>query len=320
MKNGNYAVLDLGTNTFNLLIVNITNNIKTELAHERISVKIGKGGIQHNHITTDACHRAVDAVKHFRGIIDSFGVKNISAVATSAFRNAHNGKELAARIKLEADVDIQIIDGENEAELIYYGVKSAMDIGDQVSLIMDIGGGSVEFILCDSLHVFWKKSYEIGAQRLVDMFHNEDPIDWSSVEALDKYLDKTLIELHRQVQKYRPTVLIGSSGTFDTLCDIYIHDFNIDYELESGTEFEFPIAYFEVIYRKIVQKNLAERRNISGMSEMRVDMIVVAVCLIEYILKKYSIERLRTSLCSLKEGLLFLMNGPSTSNIQFEIA
>lgn len=308
MKNGNYAVLDLGTNTFNLLAINIENNVKTIIHTDRVPVKIGKDGIQNKLITEEACNRAIDAIRYFKKSIDYYKVESIQAVATSAFRNANNGLELAHRIKKETGIEIQIIDGNQEAELIYYGVKSGMQIGDEISLIVDIGGGSVEFIICDENHIYWKKSYEIGAQRLLDKFHKTDPIPLDNIEELYNYLDISLEELHQKMNQFKPKILIGSSGTFDTICQIYINENNLDYDLESGTEFEIPYQYFESLFKNIVTKNVEERLQISGMSKMRVDMIVVASCIIDFLLKKYNLNRIRTSFYSLKEGLLYIMN------------
>ena len=212
------------------------------------------------------------------------------------------------RIKSETGIDVQIIDGNREAELIYYGVKSALTIGDEVSLILDIGGGSIEFIICDENHIFWKKSFEIGAQRLLDKFHFSDPISLFSLDEMNRFFDSHLVELKIQVERLKPTVLIGSSGTFDTLCEIYIQEHNLDYDLESGTEFELPIKYFDKLFHTLISKPVEDRKKIPGMSEMRVDMIVVATCLIDYVLRRYQIQKIRTSFYSLKEGLLYIMN------------
>lgn len=308
MKDGNYSVLDLGTNTFNLLTINVENNVKTVIHHDRVPVKIGKGGIQNKVITEDACIRAVDAVKYFKKSIDLQQVINVKAVATSAFRNADNGIDLAKRIQKETGIEVQIIDGNKEAELIYYGVKSALDLGDEISLIVDIGGGSVEFIICDENHIFWKKSYEIGAQRLFDRFHYSDPIELKEVDELYHFFDDNLTELQTQVNRLKPTIMVGSSGTFDTLCEIYIQEHNLDYDLESGTEFELPIDYFESLFHLLITKKVEDRKKIPGMSEMRADMIVVASCLIDYVVRRYKIKKIRTSFYSLKEGLLYIMN------------
>ncbi|MFN0049304.1 MAG: exopolyphosphatase [Cytophagales bacterium] len=308
MKDGNYSVLDLGTNTFNLLTINVEKNVRTIVHHDRVPVKIGKGGIQNKVITDDACQRAVEAIKYFKKSIDELAVLSVQAVATSAFRNAENGVWLANRIKAETGIDVQIIDGNREAELIYFGVKSAMDIGDEISLIIDIGGGSVEFIICDHNHIFWKKSYEIGAQRLLDKFHTSDPISFDALQDMYHFFDENLVELKEQMQILKPTALIGSSGTFDTLCEIYIQEHKLDYDLESGTEFELPFMYFQQLFKTMVKMPVEERKKIHGMSEMRVDMIVVATCLIDFVLKMHPIKKIRTSFYSLKEGLLYIMN------------
>jgi exopolyphosphatase/guanosine-5'-triphosphate,3'-diphosphate pyrophosphatase len=309
MKEGNFAVLDLGTNTFNILIVNIEGNIKSILAHDRYAVKIGKGGIQDKLITEEASLRALDALIIFRKLIDKYEVKidHVKATATSAFRNAKNGNELVARIKTETGITVDVIDGDKEAELIYFGVKAAMDIGDDTALIMDIGGGSVEFIICNEHHIFWKKSYEIGAQRLLDRFHTVDPIRPDDIEEMFSYLSETLVELQNQIAVFKPKTLIGSSGTFDTLCEIFIQEFNLDYKLETGTEFELPINYFGELFLKLVSKDLEKRKAIPGMSLMRVDMIVVSICLIDYVLENFYINKIRVSFYSLKEGMLYLM-------------
>jgi len=308
MEDGNYSVLDLGTNTFNLLTINVEKNVRTIIHHDRVPVKIGKGGIHNKIITEDACIRAIDAVKLFKKSIDLQKVHYVQAVATSAFRNADNGQDLVYRIKNETGIEVQIIDGNREAELIYYGVKSALDIGDDISLILDIGGGSVEFIICDENHIFWKKSYEMGAQRLLDKFHCQDPISPRAVDEMNNFFDDNLSELQEQILRLNPTVLIGSSGTFDTLCDIYIQEYNLDYDLESGTEFEIPLKYFDWLFHTLITKSVEERKLIPGMSEMRVDMIVVSTCLIDYVLRRYSLKKIRTSFYSLKEGLLYVMN------------
>ncbi|MDX2189834.1 MAG: exopolyphosphatase [Bacteroidota bacterium] len=309
MRTDNYAVLDLGTNTFNLLILNIGSTSKTILHQDRYAVKIGKGGIHDQIITDDAFNRAVDAVAYFKKEINKHHVplENVKAVATSAFRNAINGVELADKIKEKTGIEVEIIAGEREAELIYYGVKSALTIGDETSLIMDIGGGSVEFIICDENNIFWKKSYEIGAQRLLDIYHKTDPIQSEQIERLYIFLEKTLTDLQKNINLFKPRTLIGSSGTFDTLCEIYLQKNNIDHILDSGTEFELPLNAFGELFLQLVSKNVEERKKIPGMSEMRVDMIVVASCLIDYVLKSFYFNKMRVSFYSLKEGIFYLM-------------
>lgn len=309
MKEGKYAVLDLGTNTFNLLVMEIKKGKYHILEHLRTSVKIGAGGIQKNIITEDAYQRAIDAIVEFKKIIDNFSIptKNITAIATSAFRNAKNGIELSQKIFEKTGIKIKIIQGDKEAELIYYGVKAAMNIGLEPALLIDIGGGSVEFIICNHENILWKQSFEIGAQRLFNNYHTTDPILQSSLDDLQSFLFKELAPLKDAISKFHPKTLIGSSGTFDTLCEIYLEEHKIKHDLYAGTEYELPIHYFGEIYYKIIVKNVEERKKIKGMSHMRVDMIVVACAIIDYVLRTYYLQRLRVSFYSLKEGVMYLM-------------
>ena len=298
------AVIDLGTNTFHLLLASIEGNGFQTLYKEKIAVKIGQGGINEGYITEEAKTRAFAAIEKFKILIDKEGIKNIYATATSAIRNAKNGVEFTREVYKKPSIKIRLIDGEQEAEYIHYGVSKAIKIGKEPALIMDIGGGSIEFILCNNQEVFWKGSFEIGAQRLLDRFHYHDPIHKEEIENLDAYLEESLIRLDDIIKKIKPTSLIGSSGTFDTLSDIYSFKNNIERTTEL-TELPLPLESFFEMHQEIIQKDRTQRLDIPGMIELRVDMIVVASCLINFILRKYKIDNMRVSTYALKEGLLF---------------
>lgn len=298
------AILDLGTNTFHLLIADIVDDEFFVVYKEKIAVRIGEGGINRSTITPEASQRALDAIHAFAGIIQLKKVSKIKATATSAIRNATNGKELLRKIRQQSGINIRTISGDEEAELIYKGVNSALDIGTKPVLIMDIGGGSIEFIIGNNEAILWKKSYETGAQRLLDKFHKHDPITDEELNSLAAYLNNQLTELLEKLKNFNPVTLIGSSGTFDTLSDIYceINDLS-----KNGMETEIPfdIDFFEPLYRELIKKNKIQRLAIPGMIEMRVDMIVVATALIHFILQKHNFEAFRVSTYALKEGVLF---------------
>lgn len=298
------AVIDLGTNTFHLLLASINGDNFQTLYKEKIAVKIGQGGINEGYITEDARERAFAAMESFRGLIDQEGIKMVYATATSAIRNAKNGVAFTEEVFERTGIKIRIISGEQEADYIHYGVSKAVKFGKETSLIMDIGGGSIEFILCNEEQVFWKGSFEIGAQRLLDKFHYHDPIHKEEILNLEKYLATNLQRLDKAIKKYNPTSLIGSSGTFDTLSDIYTFENNIDRD-PNQTELPLPLEKYFEIHEEIIHKDRAQRLAIPGMIELRVDMIVVASCLINFILKNYGILSLRVSTYALKEGLLF---------------
>ncbi|MDQ4140147.1 MAG: phosphatase, partial [Bacteroidota bacterium] len=176
MKNRRIALIDMGTNTFHLLIAEIKPEGEPEtLVKLKESVKLGQDGISLGAIAPDAVERALQTLTNFKVEIDKYDVSEVRAVATSAVRNAANGAKLTAAILKQTGIEVEVISGDREAELIYYGVKLALEIGSERSLIIDIGGGSVEFIICDGDTIFWKQSFEIGAQRLMDKFFINDP-------------------------------------------------------------------------------------------------------------------------------------------------
>jgi len=297
------AIIDLGTNTFHLLIATWDKTGLHVVHRERVAVKIGKGGINQDLIQNEAVSRAVEALKKFKLKIDQLTVPTIYAFGTSALRNAKNAKEVIQAIKHATNIEVQIISGEQEAEFIYLGVRSAFDLGDHTSLIIDIGGGSVEFIIGNKTEIFWKKSIEIGAQRLLEEFQKHDPITQEEITNLDAYFTTSLSELHTALNMYHPTTLVGSSGTFDTLSDMYCVENNIQ-KGENDSETPFSIQSFYPIYKDLITKTRSDRMLMPGMIEMRVDMIVVACCLIRYLLDHSNFQNIRVSSYALKEGVL----------------
>jgi exopolyphosphatase/guanosine-5'-triphosphate,3'-diphosphate pyrophosphatase len=293
----------MGTNTFHLLIAEVENGAFDVIHKEKIAVRLGAGGINMGLINPEAMDRALTALVLFKSQIDSYEIHDIYATATSAIRNAENGNELVRMIKQKTGIKTKIISGQEEASYIYKGVINALNISSCTNLIMDIGGGSIELILADSNGLLWKQSFEIGAQRMIEKFHLHDPILPNEIAALNVYLDSNLKELHTACQQFKPDVLIGSSGTFDTLSDI--HQKKERYSIsKNATELPYSLNAFNEIYKDLVSKNREERLAIDGMIPLRVDMIVVASVLIKYIIESLEIKNIRISAYALKEGLL----------------
>jgi exopolyphosphatase/guanosine-5'-triphosphate,3'-diphosphate pyrophosphatase len=302
--NERIAIIDLGTNTFHLLIAEKGGQI---LHGEKRPVKIGKNGINKGIIPADGFARALSCLRDFKAKMDAFGANEARAFGTSALRNATNAAQLIEEVKLSTGINIEVISGDQEAELIYYGVRSAVKLGKDRSLIVDIGGGSVEFIIADGQKIFWKQSIEIGAQRLLEKYQKHDPILPEEVAALENEFDQSLKALTDAVGEFKPTVLVGSSGTFDTLSEIYCIAHNIDISKELPST-PLTTSYFFKIHKVLLESNRAERMQIAGMIDMRVDMIVVASCLVNYLIRKFNFEKVKVSSYSLKEGVLASWN------------
>lgn len=300
------GIIDLGTNTFHLLIIDKDGYTVKTLFKESRPARIGLGGIEKDIITAEGIGRALDVLQFFRQQLDLFNVasENTFAFGTSAIRNAKNKDQFLEEVLTKTNISITVIDGACEAEYIYKGVRYGTKLGSEPVLIMDIGGGSVEFIIGNDHQIFWKQSFEIGGQRLMDRFMKNDPISEGDRKKLYNYLDENLISLANAIHQYAPGRLVGSSGTFDTLIDIdYQHRLQ-EWRPKNETDFALPLEEFYRSYDLIVGKGHAQRMEIPGMIPLRVDMIVVAVCLIDFVLKRHSIKEIQVSAYALKEGVL----------------
>lgn len=301
------AIIDMGTNTFHLMLATITEEGFTINYREKVAVKIGMGGINQGYITHEGIERAIGAMKSFRVTIGDERIETALAFGTSALRNARNGEQAVKAIETATGIKTQIISGLQEAEYIYKGARAAIDMGSEKSLIMDIGGGSVEFIIGNHQEIYWSHSYEIGGQRLLERFQKHDPITKEEVDALFDFFKEELSSLFYALNIHNPKTLIGSSGTFDTLSDIYCWKNHLP--LMDTPETPFSLDAFDDIYEELLAKDRAARMQIPGMIEMRVDMIVVACCLIKYLLSHHHLKRIRVSSYSLKEGVLASLKG-----------
>ena len=289
-----------------MLIVEVSpDKSYQQVFQTKISVKLAEGGMNKGFIAPIPFQRGIDALKTHKHTIEKYKVPNILAFATSAIRGASNGDEFVLKAKQEIDIDIQVISGDKEAELIYYGVRSAVKMDDQTSLIIDIGGGSTEFIIANKEKVFWKQSFLLGAARLLEMFAPADPISENEIKIINDYLHKELQPLFEAVKKYPITELIGSSGSFDSLAEMVAHKFYTPSILDNKTEFTFNLDDCVIIYESILRSTNAERIQMKGLVAMRVDMIVISSILVHFIIASLDIQKMRLSTYSLKEGVLY---------------
>jgi exopolyphosphatase/guanosine-5'-triphosphate,3'-diphosphate pyrophosphatase len=303
------AVMDLGTNTFHLLIAEGSAASYQEVVHKHEPVKLGEGGINQGIIQPAAYERGINTIQNFHHDIVTHGVKEARAVATSALRGASNGKQFIDEVAKKTGIAIETIDGEQEADYIYKGVKLAGSLSLQTSLIMDIGGGSVEFILGNKHSILWKQSFEIGAARLMDKFHRTDPIAAESIDALNSYLEENLVTLLTIASKHQVDMMIGSSGAFETFAEVIELEKGNPFDLKKVKNYAFQKDDLINITDKLIASSHHERENTQGIIPVRIDMIVVASLITRFIMQALGIDKVCMSTNSLKEGVLAEMMG-----------
>ncbi len=296
------AILDFGTNTFNLLIAIAEGDTFKRLYSGKQAVKLGRGGIHKRTITDEAMERGFTAIKNHMETIASFGAEEIHAYATSAIRNAENGNEFAAEVRRRFGFTVNVIPGEQEAELIYKGISESVDLGDQVGLILDIGGGSNEFIICDKQKMYWKHSFELGMARILENFNITDPITHGEIADIEAYYRDELELLFEKVAEYKPTVLIGASGSFDTLAAMFKHKLQL--KGTDHTSFRIELKDYKEIHHKLTGSTLKERETMPGMEPVRIEMIVPATIFINFVMESCGLEQMYQSDYALKEGVM----------------
>ncbi|SFS86969.1 Ppx/GppA phosphatase family protein [Mucilaginibacter polytrichastri] len=298
------AVMDLGTNTFHLLIVEGLSNDLKELRHDHVAVKLGEGGINKGLIQPAAFERGLQTMKSFQQYIEYYGVKEVKAIATSAMRSAANGKDFIDQVKAETGIRIETINGDSEASYIFYGVKASDVLSEATSLILDIGGGSIEFIIANNKQIFWKQSFEIGAARLMDKFHQIDPIPADSITEIHQYIDSILPDFYMVAGRYNIENLIGSSGAFETFAELSERTKGNEFDLKKFKSYQFDTADLINLTDNLIHSSHQQRLNNPSIIPVRVDMIVVASIVTRYLMQKLNINKVCMSAYSLKEGVL----------------
>ncbi len=292
-----FGVIDLGTNTFHLLIVETEGNGQfKELHRERKYVKLAEDGIET--IGAVPFQRGVEAMIHYREIMDTYNLDGFKAFGTAGLRRASNSREFINTIKENTGIEIEVISGSKEALYIYEGTKLAVPMYSENCMVMDIGGGSVEFVLANAEGVFWERSFPIGVAVLWKKFHHTEPIAEEEVSALVQFLDEILQPLFEQSKEFKPVAMIGASGTFDVVNSM------IDPKEQQKLYSRFSARYFKGFYNKILPANFEERMAMDKMPPSRADMAVAATVLIDFIIKKCHIRDIVVSKYAMKEGIL----------------
>ena len=263
------AVADLGTNTFHLLIVDVLEDKSfKEVYRERRFIHLAEDGIKT--IGAAPYQRGIETLNSFAVQMMKHRVDKFKIKGTAALRRASNGAQFLSEVKAKTNISIETITGDEEAKLIYYGVREAVQLSVEPSLIIDVGGGSVEFIIADHEKMFWAQSFPIGVAVLYKDFHHSEPISINEIQILKQYLDTTLAPLKEAFSNYNIKSLIGASGTFDVLekamritkknkhaAYIEFDDFVKDYIHPRGTARDSnplhemkPVDFFNLLQRK----------------------------------------------------------------------
>jgi len=298
------AFIDIGTNSIRLLLVRINpNGSYQSLTKQKETVRLGDKEFIDKILQPKAMERSVIVCKKLMELARAYRTEEVVAVATSATRDASNKVQFLEMLKKEANLEVCTISGTEEARLIYLGVSSGLRLGYSKALFIDIGGGSTEVSVGDQRQYYFLDSLNLGAVRLTNMFIPDEigPISEDQYEQIKLYVRSQVVNVIKELSKYRVCCAVGSSGTIENLARIafvYLH--KTAYESYEKLEYED----LKKIVKDMCSLSLEERRNFPGINSQRADIIISGAAIIDTLMSELGLSKIIVSKLGLREGLL----------------
>lgn len=296
------CVIDLGTNSFHAIIVDAYSNGSFKVVDRmKEMVRLGEDGLAEGRLTEAAMERGMKALKRIYLLSQGWGARSFFACATSAIREASNGGTFIERVRNEIGLRIDPISGAQEAHLIYEGVRRAVDLRVP-SVVVDIGGGSVEFIVCTGDTVHYATSLKLGAARMTEMFVSSDPMSDADEEALRSHFQTEMEPVLEAIREYGVVSLVGSSGTVKSLARVCLDRHN---QADTSVfEVDVPIQPFRDTLRFIMDTSAEEREALPAVALKRVGQVGAGAVLLDVLLDAHDFQEIHVSAHALREGMV----------------
>ena len=302
------AAIDLGTNSLHMVVVRIEPTLPafSIIAREKDTVRLGdrcpKGELK-----PEVMERAITTLRRFQEIAKSLDAQTIIAVATSAVREAPNGKDFLQQVADQLGLIVDLISGQEEARRIYLGVLSGMELNHHPHIIIDIGGGSTELILGDSQEPRSLSSTKVGAVRLTAELITTDPISNAEFQYLQAYakgmLERATEELRVALQPDEVPRMVGTSGTIETLAMIHARE-KLGIVPSPLSGYQFSLKDLRELVLRLRKLSYAERAAIPGMSDRRSEIILAGAVILQEAMTLLGVESLTICERSLREGVI----------------
>lgn len=294
------AIIDMGTNVYSLLLAEVNKESWKCVRETKQPARLGDGGLRGGILTERSFHAAAAAMDCLTAQLHEWGgAEQVYAFATSAVREAENGLDFAEFIEEKYNIPVQVISGDREAALICKGIQQGVKLTDEPVLMLDIGGGSNEFIIANVREIFWKQSFPLGMARLLEQFKPGNPIEQKEAKQVRAYLNQELEPLWQILKQYKITTLVGSSGSFDTYRAMISGTAK-----EKAPSCRIGLKDFAALYAKLLHSTTEERMAMKGMTPVRVDFIVLAAIFTNLVIEKTGITNIIQCNYSLKEGVI----------------
>ncbi len=303
------GAIDIGTNSTHLLIASIDpilNTFTIDLA-EKETTRLGNRDLESGNLTDIAIARVLETLKRFKELANSHKVEELVIAATSAVREAPNGRAFLSLVKEKLQLDVDLVSGSEEARLIYLGVLSGMPFGDQPHILLDIGGGSTELILADCRDARALTSTRVGAVRLQQDFVREDPIPPARRDFIQTFirgsLEPAVYKISSRIKPSEVPVMVATSGTAMAIGALVAsEDVN---QIKKLHGYRVSKETLDQLLGKLVKMSPEQRRKLSPLNDRRAEIIVPGGLILQTAMQMLNVEELTLSERALREGLIF---------------
>ena len=296
------AAIDVGSNSLHMIVAQAdADGGVTTLWRLKEMVGLGRMSFPSHHNSQEAMDRAIVTLRRFQQEAQRRQCEKVLAVATSAIREAGNGGDFIERARRELGMSIRVVSAREEARLICLGVRHAVDLKGGPHFIIDIGGGSVEFIVADNERAHLLESRKLGAARMTNQFIHTDPADPKELKALLAHYDKTLSPILEQVASHKPTRVLGTSGTLENLVAMSGGEPAASGNIFGGT---LERGKFVKLLDDLLESRAKDRAQMRGLDDQRRDQVLAGALLVNEIFRRLDIKEIRLCKAALREGIL----------------
>jgi len=294
------AAIDVGSNSLHMIVAQVgIDGAVTTLWRAKEMVGLGRMSFPSRRLSSEAMEQAILALRRFQQEAYTRHCEKIIAVATSAVREASNGGDFIQRAWRELGIKIRVVSARDEARLIYLGVRHAADLKGGPHLIVDIGGGSVEFIVADEHRPLLLESRKLGAARMTAQFVKSDPIDVADLEKLLKHYDAELAPIVQNVRELKPIAALGTSGTLENLATLCGSPTD-----PAGQPAAIDAERLSRLVGKLIESRAKDREKLEGLDEQRRDQIIAGALLANEVMRRLELKRITLCRSALREGVL----------------
>ncbi len=297
------AGIDIGTLTCRLLIADISPNMPLkEQRSERRILRLGEGVDLTKRLSQAAMDRVIQCLREWKAVIDTYRVDGCTAVATSAVRDAANRAEFLDRVKREAEFDVEVITGDEEARLTLLGIRSGLPPGVTDMLALDIGGGSTEFILDRSGQQPIVRSIDIGVVRLCERLLHHDPPTEEEIRQAREWIARETKAAVTEMTGYETATFVGTAGTITALAamaqqlpaydPVRIHNYRL------------TLATVQELEQTLLTRKKADRIGLPGLEKNREEVIAAGAIIIRTVMETLGMSSVLVSDLGLREGVL----------------